>query len=75
MKTYKRNGKFVFLPGHRLEVEQVRSLFGRFFREVKSQQSEVSIANITENIVTDIAEGNVPLNHRNANFTMAFFTK
>ena len=58
MKTYKRNGKFVFLPGHRLEVEQVRSLFGRFFREVKSQQSEGSIADITENIATDIDEGN-----------------
>ena len=38
MKTYRRNGKLLFKPKERLDEDQVKALFGRFFAEVKSQK-------------------------------------
>ena len=58
MRSYKRNGRLVFPPGHRLDEEQIKSLFGRFFKDVKRQQAEGTNSEVVESIARDIEEGN-----------------
>ena len=58
MKTFRNRGKLVFKRTERLDEDQIRSLFGRFFKAVKSQTSGENSASgtIVQEIVAAPAE-------------------